>query len=459
MGNFENSWIKLPRKFTQWRWYKDTNTVQLYIYLLLNANIKDVECRNTTIKRGELITTRKKLSTATGLTDRNTRTCLKRLEKTGEIKCIKSTTGTLVIMLDFNNFQPIGIDDSGNSWIKLYRNMTEWRWHDDPKVCHLIIHIMLRGVLTPSPNGQDISCKLYTSYRSLASETGISIQSLRTCIKKLERTHDIITAYDHASQESVITICDRARRNIFTDGFEKYKQNTKISTQHQPAITTCGSDTYTSINSQSDQRVTNERPTSNTGIFTENAVFGNLPTQHQPAITTYRSDTYVSTNSQSDQQVTNERPTSDQRATNKRPAYNNKNIRIKEIKDNIINNTRACAREEEFVFFEEEKEAEKNKEIFFENLRKDKKWQEAVKRYFKYDKIESVTEKINEFDDYITIRGKENHVNMQDLKSHFFDWMKINLKENANGIHKREKRKGNRSVPKSSEGGVYSDPI
>ena len=41
MNIVDNSWIKLPRNFVNWSWYHDANMVQLYLYLLLNANVYD----------------------------------------------------------------------------------------------------------------------------------------------------------------------------------------------------------------------------------------------------------------------------------------------------------------------------------------------------------------------------------------------------------------------------------
>ena len=78
-------WIKIYNKFLQWEWFDIAEMVQLFLYLLLNANYKDVVWRGVTIKRGQLITSRDKMCKDLRLTDRKIRTCLSRLKTTGEI--------------------------------------------------------------------------------------------------------------------------------------------------------------------------------------------------------------------------------------------------------------------------------------------------------------------------------------------------------------------------------------
>lgn len=67
MNIVDNSWIKLPRNFVNWSWYHDANMVQLYLYLLLNANVYDVKYNDITIKRGECLVSLNTLSKETGI--------------------------------------------------------------------------------------------------------------------------------------------------------------------------------------------------------------------------------------------------------------------------------------------------------------------------------------------------------------------------------------------------------
>ena len=52
--DFNNGWLKLHRKISEWEWYTDGNTFRLFLHLLLNANFEDKKWKGITIKKGEL---------------------------------------------------------------------------------------------------------------------------------------------------------------------------------------------------------------------------------------------------------------------------------------------------------------------------------------------------------------------------------------------------------------------
>lgn len=82
--------VMLHRKILEWEWYTDTNVKVLFLHLILLANHEDKEWRGTTIKRGELVTSRENLASQTGLTVQQVRTALNKLKSTDDI-LIKST--------------------------------------------------------------------------------------------------------------------------------------------------------------------------------------------------------------------------------------------------------------------------------------------------------------------------------------------------------------------------------
>jgi len=80
-----------------------------------------------------------------------------------------------------------------NGWISLHRDLFDWEWYKDSKVLHLWIHLLLianhedgyvSGILVK--RGQRI-----TSLPKLSEETGLSIQEVRTALKKLVSTGNI----------------------------------------------------------------------------------------------------------------------------------------------------------------------------------------------------------------------------------------------------------------------------
>lgn len=78
-------YIKLHRKIVNWQWYTDIPTRILFEHLLLTANWFDNKWRDIEIKRGQRVTSIKHLADETGLTVRQIRTSLDKLEKTRRI--------------------------------------------------------------------------------------------------------------------------------------------------------------------------------------------------------------------------------------------------------------------------------------------------------------------------------------------------------------------------------------
>lgn len=83
-----------------------------------------------------------------------------------------------------------------SGFIKMHRRIVEWEWYRDIPVRVLFEHLLLRA------NYKDLrfrGCEirrgsLAASRRSLAEETGLSEQQIRTALEKLRRTGEIETA-------------------------------------------------------------------------------------------------------------------------------------------------------------------------------------------------------------------------------------------------------------------------
>jgi len=80
-----------------------------------------------------------------------------------------------------------------DGWIKAHRSLLDWEWHTDPNMVSLWMHLLVLA------NFEDKRWKgmvikrgqLVTSISRLSETTGISQQSLRTCLAKLEQTQEI----------------------------------------------------------------------------------------------------------------------------------------------------------------------------------------------------------------------------------------------------------------------------
>lgn len=101
-------WIKLHRKLIDWEWYKDVNTFKLFIHLLLKSNIELKKWQGQTIERGQLVTSIKNLSYETGLTEKEVRTALTKLEKTKEVGKQTTSVNTTLTMVNYELYQSMG---------------------------------------------------------------------------------------------------------------------------------------------------------------------------------------------------------------------------------------------------------------------------------------------------------------------------------------------------------------
>ena len=441
MNIVDNSWIKLPRNFVNWSWYHDANMVQLYLYLLLNANVYDVKYNDITIKRGECLVSLNHLSKETGISLQKLRTGLARLQRTKEIGYKKLQNGRIIVLVDFNKFQPIGIDEAAPDWIKLYRKICDWGWYHEPNMVHLYVYFMLKAKLVINNDSRSEAWQLNSTLRLLTKATGISEKSIRTCLARLQRTGEISYLPGVAHKQSVITLCNYdsyqaakiSTNTVLTqerhNNIESVSEhnNSQISAQKERDITLCNYDSYQAAKNSTNTVLTQEQHSSNTVLTQE---------QHSSntALTTLKE-------------------------------YKNK--RIKEIKN--IDDDIAHVREGDFVEVLEVTEVEKeneqkksNKENFADLVKSETTWLTAIQKKFKLLTSEAVKNKVDEFEIELVCRGKDKHEDMKDFKCHFCDWLEKNLRtinqpqaSNRSPSPTSERWSGEKFVPKSSEGGIY----
>lgn len=119
-----------------------------------------------------------------------------------------------------------------STWIKLYRELTSWEWYDDINTSRLFIHLLLivnfekkkwkGNIINP---GETI-----TSYKNLAKQTHLSVQSVRTSLNKLKSTGEL-----------TIKTCNKftlIKLNKWVEYQSTNKQTNKRLTRNQHAINT-----------------------------------------------------------------------------------------------------------------------------------------------------------------------------------------------------------------------------
>lgn len=442
--NTDNSWIKLPRMFMNWQWYQNTNMVHLYLYLLLNANIENKLYFGISIQRGECLVSLSTLSRDTGISRDSVKRYLKKLKDTKDISYKKLSKGRIIVLLDFDKFQPVGIDEPAPNWIKLYRKICDWQWYQDAKMVHLFVHLMLKASIMKGSDLSD-SWQLCTSLRILSKETGLSLQNIRTCIGKLQRTGEITFRTLPTHLQSIITICNSGSYQT------SKRQIAPISPQCRPDVAPIEECTVLKI--ENDE----------------------ISTQQSCNVSNRITDVYNDTKRQAapiaPQLRPNCAPISPQCRPNAAPMpplpKEYKNIRNKESKK--INTNNARTHEEDFVDFSEKETSKENqqkkgeKESLLSLSLHDDVWLGAIKKKFAFKSIEEVKDKVENFDLDHICRGNKEHKDIVDYKSHFCDWLKFNLMEQSPSKRKStpntERWEGEKFVPKSSEGGIYDGPF
>ena len=103
-----DGFIKLYKKIENWQWYKDSTTLHLFIDLLLDANYEDSKVGFEIIKRGQCLTSLKRMHERTGLTIKQIRTALDKLEKSGEIGKQTTNRNSIITINKYNDYQEKG---------------------------------------------------------------------------------------------------------------------------------------------------------------------------------------------------------------------------------------------------------------------------------------------------------------------------------------------------------------
>ena len=95
-----------------------------------------------------------------------------------------------------------------DGWIKIYpHRLLEWEWYDDANMFRLFMHLLLKANYKDK-QWHGITIKrgqLVTSLVNLSAETGLSLQTVRTCLARLTSTGEINKQVTH--KYTLLTVC------------------------------------------------------------------------------------------------------------------------------------------------------------------------------------------------------------------------------------------------------------
>lgn len=105
MKIFDRGYISLHRAILNWEWYQDIATTKLFIHCLLRASFSASKWQGIIIKRGQFVSSYESLSKESGLTVRQVRTSINRLETSGCVTRSKYPKYTVFTVLKYIEYQ------------------------------------------------------------------------------------------------------------------------------------------------------------------------------------------------------------------------------------------------------------------------------------------------------------------------------------------------------------------
>lgn len=120
---------------------------------------------------------------------------------------------------------------SREGWVKSYRKMLDWEWYTDSHMVHLFLHLVLNANVNDKTwRGVNIKRgQLVTSLITLNAQTGISIQTLRTCLNRLVESGEI--TQKSTNKYRIITICKYDSYQSSDDDTNKQLTNNQQTNQ------------------------------------------------------------------------------------------------------------------------------------------------------------------------------------------------------------------------------------
>lgn len=90
---------------TKWGWYKDQNTKDVFLHLLLEACYEPCFYRSVSLEVGQVAMTVAEISEKTGISVQSVRTSLNRLKSTNEITIETTNKFSIITLLNYSDYQ------------------------------------------------------------------------------------------------------------------------------------------------------------------------------------------------------------------------------------------------------------------------------------------------------------------------------------------------------------------
>jgi DNA-binding transcriptional MerR regulator len=120
-----------------------------------------------------------------------------------------------------------------SGWIKIHRKFLDWEWFNKSEAVHLFMYLVLKANHKDGQwQGIDIKKgQFITSFGKISTDTGISLQTIRTLLKKFEKSNEI--NIQTTNKYSVVTICKYECYQKETESTNEQLTNKQQSTNNQ----------------------------------------------------------------------------------------------------------------------------------------------------------------------------------------------------------------------------------
>ena len=196
-------WIGLIRKFHNCSFYNDSNSVQMFLHIFLNAQREDKPYFDQIIMRGQFRTSIKDIMTFLEISRKSARRSLDKLKAAGIIHITSlRRNGVIITVREFSKFLALGNMPGG--WVKLYYDLDYQDFFVNAQVLHIYLHLLLH---TYSRN-ENYDDPLWFDMKKISSATGISIEGIKESLHKLRKAGVLNLGYDGQKKLSSVQLIE-----------------------------------------------------------------------------------------------------------------------------------------------------------------------------------------------------------------------------------------------------------
>ena len=201
MGDYK--WIGLMRQFYNCSFYNDSNAVQMFLHIFLNAQREDKSFFNQLTMPGQFRTSIQNMTEFLQITRKSARKSLDKLKEAGVIHVSSlRRNGVLITVRDFNKF--LSLQNVRGGWVKLYYDLDFQDFFVDAKTLHLYLHILLHSY---SENDRYENPQWF-DIKKISLLTGLTIKEIKEALLRLRKYGILNVGYDGQNKISSVRLIE-----------------------------------------------------------------------------------------------------------------------------------------------------------------------------------------------------------------------------------------------------------